>query len=452
MHSDRNTYRNIAILGGGESGVGAALLAKKHGIPVFVSDGAKIKPEFKAELISHEIDFEENTHSLERIAQSDLVIKSPGISDQTEIIQSVREIGIPVVSEIEFAYWFTNAKIIAITGSNGKTTTTLLTGFILKSADLDVCIAGNVGHSFARSLAERDYKVFVLEVSSFQLDDIRHFRPDIAMILNITLDHLDRYQHDFQLYSDAKFRITENQTKEDSFIYCADDHEINRQISNRKIQTNLFPFSLEEYSGNEGGFLQNDQIIIYIHKNLFTMTLEQLALQGKHNTYNSLASGIAGKLLMIRKETIKQCLSDFQNISHRLEYVANVHGVSYYNDSKATNVNSTWYALETIQRPVVWIAGGVDKGNDYTELLPLVRSKVKALICLGLDNNKLMETFRGHVPLMYEVKSMGHAVLLASEISKNDDVVLLSPACASFDLFENYEDRGIKFKNAVKSL
>jgi UDP-N-acetylmuramoylalanine--D-glutamate ligase len=452
MHQDRNKYKKIAVLGGGESGCGAALLAKKHGIYAFVSDRMPIKPVYKNDLTDHQIDFEENTHTESLLETFDLVIKSPGIPENAPIINFLRKKNIPIVSEIEFGYWFTNATLVCITGSNGKTTTTLLTGHILETAGLDVCVAGNVGKSFARQLAIADHDYFVLEISSFQLDDIQHFRADVAVITNITPDHLDRYDYSFDKYSESKFRILNNQTNRDAFIYCFDNTAITSRIASRKIESKKYPFSLKPYEGGEGGFIQNNNIIINIHQNTLTMTLEQLALQGKHNVYNSMAAGISAKLLQIRKESIKQGLSDFQNVAHRLEYVANVHGVSYYNDSKATNVNSTWYALENMQRPVVWIAGGVDKGNDYTDLLPLVKSKVKAIICLGLDNTKLIETFGSLVDQVYEVRSMRHAVMVASEISSNDDVVLLSPACASFDLFDNYEDRGIRFKEAVKSL
>lgn len=452
MHQDRNKYKKIAVLGGGESGCGAALLAQKHGIYAFVSDRMTIKPAYKTDLTDHHIDFEENNHSESLLATFELIIKSPGIPDNAPIINFLRAQKIPIVSEIEFGYWFTNATLVCITGSNGKTTTTLLTGHILETAGLDVCVAGNVGQSFARQLAISDHDYFVLEISSFQLDDIKHFKADIAVITNITPDHLDRYDHSFDKYADSKFRILNNQTDQDAFIYCVDDTTITSRIAGMKISAKQYPFSLKPYEGIEGGAIKENNIIINIHQNTLTMTLEQLALQGKHNVYNSMAAGISAKLLQIRKESIKQGLSDFQNVAHRLEYVANVHGVSYYNDSKATNVNSTWYALENMQRPVVWIAGGVDKGNDYTDLLPLVKSKVKAIICLGLDNTKLIETFGSLVDQVYEVRSMGQAVMVASEISSNDDVVLLSPACASFDLFDNYEDRGIRFKEAVKSL
>lgn len=452
MHPNRYKYEKITILGGGESGCGAALLAKKHGISAFVSDNRMIKPNYKAVLIENQIDFEENTHTQGLIAEAGLIVKSPGIPDDTPIINYLQSIDRLIISEIEFASWFTDAKLICVTGSNGKTTTTLLIGHVLKDAGLDVCIAGNVGQSFAWQLSISDHEYFVLEISSFQLDGILHFKADIAIVTNITPDHLDRYNHSFEKYSDSKFRILNNQTENDAFIFCADDTETMRQIGNRQIKAKQYPFSFKTYAGQEGAALEENKIIINIQQNLLTMTLEQLALQGKHNVYNSMAAGIGGKLLQIRKETIKQGLSDFQNVAHRLEYVANVHGVSYYNDSKATNVNSTWYALESMNRPVIWIAGGVDKGNDYEILLPLVKAKVKIIICLGKDNSKLIETFKDLVDTIYEIKSMEQAVFVASEIANNNDVVLLSPACASFDLFDNYEERGVKFKDAVKGL
>jgi UDP-N-acetylmuramoylalanine--D-glutamate ligase len=438
------------VLGGSESGVGAALLAKKHGLDVFVSDAGIIKPKYKAILQSHKILFEEQRHSINRIPDIDLVIKSPGISDSAPIIQTVKKTK-PVVSEIEFASWFTNAKIIGITGSNGKTTTTLLTGHILRSEGTDVCVAGNVGHSFAGQLAENEHDVFVLELSSFQLDDVIDFRPDIAVITNITPDHLDRYDHDFDKYAKAKLRITMNQRADDALVYCADDAETEKQIRLHNIKAKKYPFSIFN-SEKVCAFTENGKLNINIYNNSLTMTLEELALQGRHNTYNSMAAGISARLINIRKETVRQSLSDYQNIAHRLEFVANVHGASYYNDSKATNVNSAWYALEHFDRPIIWIAGGVDKGNDYSSLLPLVQKKVKAIVCLGTDNKTLHDTFKDHVEMMVDVDSAEQAVAVASLLAAKNDIVLLSPACASFDLFENFEERGDKFKSAVKSL
>jgi len=452
MHPNRNKYKNIAILGAGESGCGAALLAQKRGLAVFVSDSKTIQPDIKKEFVDHHINFEENTHSADRLASCELVVKSPGIPSNAPIVKILRERSIPIISEIEFGYWFTNATLVCITGSNGKTTTTLLTGHILQKAGFDVCVAGNVGQSFARQLSIADHAYFVLEISSFQLDDIDHFKADIAVITNITPDHLNRYENSFERYADSKFKITSNQVGCDAFVYCSDDTAICDGLNQRKLKSKQYPFTLHAYTGGQGAAIQKNKIIINLQHNTLTMTLEQLALQGKHNIYNSMAAGIAGKLLQIRKETIKQGLSDFQNVAHRLEYVANVHGVSYYNDSKAINVNSTWYALESMQRPVVWIAGGVDKGNDYMSLFPLVQLKVRVLICLGLDNTKLIESFGKLVDQLYEVRSMVQAVMVASEVANKNDVVLLSPTCASFDLFENYEDRGNRFKESVRSL
>jgi UDP-N-acetylmuramoylalanine--D-glutamate ligase len=452
MNDKRNKYRNVVVLGAGESGCGAAVLAKKHGIKVFVSDNGLIKKAYKDVLSQYEIDFEEGGHTVANILSADLVIKSPGIPATVNLIRELHGMGTPIIDEIEFASWFTRARLIGITGSNGKTTTTLLIGRLLQKAGLDVAVAGNIGQSFARSLAEGDHDYFVLEISSFQLDGIIDFRADIAILLNITPDHLDRYDNDFQQYADSKFRITQNQSEEDAFIYWDDDPVIKRLLERHMIKARKYPFRLGKDTGTEGATMDDKTIIFNINKKRSRMTLEQLALQGKHNSYNSLAAGLAAKLLQIRKDTIKQGLSDFQNIAHRLEYVANVHGVAYINDSKATNINSCWYALESMDRPVVWIAGGVDKGNDYNALMPLVKKKVKALICLGLDNSKLFEAFADVVPNIVEAASADEAVFLSSNFAQKDDVVLLSPACASFDLFENYEDRGLKFKEAVKKL
>lgn len=439
-------------MGAAESGCGAALLAQKWGKHVFVTDHGKIKDHYQEVLKGNGIDYEMGTHSIDRLMAADLVIKSPGIPDTLPIIQDLKNQQIEVVSEIEFASWFTDAKLICITGSNGKTTTTALTGYILQQAGLDVCVAGNIGQSFAWQLCQSDHDYFVLEISSFQLDGMFSFKADIAVLLNITPDHLDRYHHNFEEYAASKMRITRNQTVNDALIYNADDDAIRNAMAQQEIQAKKYAFSLHPMPDQEGAYIQDSKIVFNVNHNTNYMTLEQLALQGKHNSYNSMAAGISAKLLQIRKETIKQCMSDFQNIAHRLEYVANVHGVSYYNDSKATNVNATWYALESMDRPVVWIAGGVDKGNDYTQLLPLVREKVKALICLGKDNDKLIQAFGDVVEVISVADSASEAVFIASNIATNNDVVLLSPACASFDLFESYEDRGIQFKNAVKAL
>jgi len=451
MQENRNIYKNVLVLGGSESGTGAAMLAHKAGMDVFVSDANTIPEKYKAELQRFRIPFEEGGHSIQQVAHADLIVKSPGIPDSAPILQQKNE-NTAVISEIEFASWYTSATIIGVTGTNGKTTTSLLTGHILKEAGLDVCVAGNVGISFARALTEKDYDVFVLELSSFQLDGIVDFHPAIAVITNITPDHLDRYENDFERYASAKLRIAKNQTIHDHLIYNADDQVINQQIAKHQPKAKLLPFAVLNKDLGKNGTIINEKFHINILDNPFTMTLEELALQGKHNLGNSLAAGISARLLQVRNESLRQSLSNYKNAAHRLEFVANVHGVAYYNDSKATNVNSTWYALEHFQQPIVWIAGGQDKGNDYTTLIPLARQKIKAIICLGTDNQKLIETFKEHVEVIAEATTAEQAVMYASLIAVKNDVVLLSPACASFDLFSNYEDRGNKFKLAVKSL
>jgi UDP-N-acetylmuramoylalanine--D-glutamate ligase len=445
-------YKKIVVLGAGESGCGAAVLAAQKGYRVLVSDSGQVKKQYKELLALHGIDFEEKAHSSTVFEHTDLVIKSPGIPDESEVVRKFSSMQVPVVSEIEFASWFTDAKLICVTGSNGKTTTTLLLGYILQQAGLNVSVAGNVGTSFAYQVATQHPEFYVLELSSFQLDGMFRFKADIAIIMNITPDHLDRYGYDFQRYAESKFRITRNMDTSSSLIYCHDDPTIRELIDRHQPKIRLYPFTLNGIANSDGAGIENNEIIIQTNNTRIHMTLEELALQGKHNAYNSMAAGVASKLLQIRKETIKQCLSDFQNIPHRLEFVANVHGVTYINDSKATNVNSAWYAIESMERPVVWIAGGVDKGNDYEMLKPLVKKKVKALICLGTDNERLIQAFGDCVQLVVEARSAEEAVYAASNLSTNNDVVLLSPACASFDLFENYEDRGNKFKDAVKRL
>jgi len=444
--------QEIVVLGGGESGTGAAILAKTKGLPVFLSDNKEIKENYKSVLTHFEIDFEENGHNLNRILQAGLVVKSPGIPDSIPLIKQIREKGIAVVSEIEFAGKFTDAKMVCITGSNGKTTTTMLIHHILKTAGLDVGLAGNVGKSFAWQVATEKHDVYVLEISSFQLDGMFDFKADIAVLLNITPDHLDRYDYDFSKYADSKFRILQNQNENDALIYYADDPVIMQGLAERKVLAKKFPISLEKQEIGEGAFLKNEKIIINIDKKQLNMTLEQLALQGKHNAINSMAAGVAAKLMDIRNETIKQCMSDFHNVPHRLEHVSMVHGITFINDSKATNVNSTWYALESIDQPTVWIAGGIDKGNDYDDLKVLVKQKVKAIVCLGVDNEKLHEEFGGIVKTIVDADSAEDAVRQAYYLANKGDIVLLSPACASFDLFENYEDRGNQFKKAVKDL
>ena len=442
--------KHIAILGAGESGVGAAILAKKMGWNVFVSDFGAIKDEFKTELTENGFEWEEGKHSEERILNADLVIKSPGIPNKAPLIKKLREKGVKIISEIEFGGYYSNAKTIAITGSNGKTTTTMLTYHILKKAGINVGLAGNVGKSFAKQIAEENFDWYVLELSSFQLDDMFDFRADIAILTNITPDHLDRYNYEMQNYVDSKFRILQNQTNNDWFIYNFDDPIIQAEVAKRTITAKTAPFSLVK-AQEVGGFADEQQITININEQL-TMSIHDLALKGKHNTQNSLASGIASRILEIRKEVVRESLEDFVNVEHRLEFVAKVHGIEFINDSKATNVNSTWFALESMEQPTVWIVGGVDKGNDYSELTDLVRDKVKAIICLGVDNKKLIESFTGVVDTIVEARSAMEAVAYGYRLAKKDETVLLSPACASFDLFENYEDRGNQFKEAVRSL
>ena len=438
-------------MGAGESGVGTAILAKKEGWNVFVSDFGMIKDKFKSALDELAVEWEEGTHSMERLLSADLVVKSPGIPNAAPSIVALKEKGIKVISEIEFAGYYTNAKTICITGSNGKTTTTLMTHHILNKAGVNVGLAGNIGESFAKQVARENYDWYVLELSSFQLDDMYEFKADIAILLNITPDHLDRYEYKMENYADSKFRVIQNQTNSDWFIYNADDKVIEEGINKRTITSNLAPFSLTKEIA-QGGFVNNKQQLIINIKEQFTMSIHDLALKGKHNTQNSLASGIASRILEIRKEAVRDSLSDFVNVEHRLEFVAKVHGIEFINDSKATNVNSTWFALESMEHPTVWIVGGVDKGNDYSELLGLVKDKVKAIICLGKDNAKIFEAFENEVETIVEASSALEAVAYGYRLAKKDETVLLSPACASFDLFENYERRGNEFKNAVRSL
>lgn len=445
--------KRLVILGGGESGVGAAVLGMKKGFDVFLSDKGKLKDKYKDVLLKNKIEWEEEKHTEELILNADEVVKSPGIPDSSELVKTLNRKGIKVISEIEFAGRYTKAKKICITGSNGKTTTTLLTYHILKKAGLNVGLGGNVGESFAMQVAENDFDYYVLELSSFQLDGMFEFKADIAVLLNITPDHLDRYDYKMEKYADSKFRITQNQTKDDAFIYCVDDPVTMSMIEGKNIKAKQYPFSIKQ-KVEQGAFLdENKQLIINTNNtNPLNMTIQELALQGKHNIYNSMAAGIAGKLVEIRKETIRESLSDFHNIDHRLELVGNVHGIEFINDSKATNVNSTWYALESMENPVILILGGVDKGNDYSMLKDLVKEKVKAIICLGADNKKIIKAFKGMVETIVEAHSAPEAVAQAYKIGKKGDTVLLSPACASFDLFENYEDRGTQFKQAVKAL
>jgi len=443
--------KKVVILGAGESGLGAAILADKQGFSVLVSDKGRIKPEYKEQLIRYQLPWEEGLHSFDKILSADLVIKSPGIPGTAPIIKDLKEKSIPVISEIEFAGRYTNAKMICITGSNGKTTTSMLCYHILKNAGLNVGLAGNIGDSFAQQVAERNYDYYVLEISSFQLDNMLEFKADIAILLNITPDHLDRYNNSFDEYRDSKFRILQNMNEGDHFIYCADDTVITDQLSHIELNSQCYPFG---FSGpfNQGAWVDQNQIQIFTHNTKMSMSIFDLSLQGKHNAYNSMAAGIASRILDIRNESIRDSLSDFQGVEHRLEPVLKVHGIEFINDSKATNVNSTWYALETMKKEVVWIAGGVDKGNDYSMLYPLVQEKVKAVICLGVDNTKLHDAFDDIVDTVVDAASMDEAVKMAYYLSKKGCQVLLSPACASFDLFENYEDRGRQFKQASRHL
>lgn len=440
----------LVILGGGESGIGTALLGKAKGYKVFVSDHGKIKKKYKDVLLNNAIEFEDEGHTISKILKADVVMKSPGISDKVPLIKQIREANIKVVSEIEFASWYTNATLVAITGSNGKTTTATLTHHLLKQ-ELNVGLAGNIGDSFAKQILETPYENYVLEVSSFQLDDIENFRPKIAVLTNITPDHLDRYEYKFENYIASKFRIIKNQTKSDYFIYDADDPVISEAIKNYNIQSKMLPFSLEK-TLKEGTYLKENNIIINIDNNQIVMPTAQITLEGKHNIKNAMAASTVAHLLKIRKQTIRESLENFQGVEHRLEHFLKINKVQYINDSKATNVNATYYALESMDAPTVWIVGGVDKGNDYSELFPFVNEKVKAIICLGVDNKKLFEAFGNMVDIIIETEFMTEAVKIAYKVAESGDNVLLSPACASFDLFENYEDRGRQFKNAVRKL
>jgi UDP-N-acetylmuramoylalanine--D-glutamate ligase len=450
--SERGRVR-LVVLGGGESGVGTAVLAQKKGYEVFLSDKGKLKDKYKNVLSKYGIEWEEEKHTESLILNASEVVKSPGIPDETDMVKKLRAKGIKVISEIEFAGRYTKAKKICITGSNGKTTTTLLTYHMFKKAGLNVGLGGNVGKSFAMQVAENDFDYYVLELSSFQLDGMFEFKADIAVLLNITPDHLDRYDYKLENYADSKFRVIQNQTKEDAFIYCIDDEVTMRTIVNKDIKAKQYPFSIKKELETGAYLKDNNQLIINTNNtNPLFMTIQELALQGKHNIYNSMAAGVTGKLVDIRKEMIRESLSDFHNIDHRLEVVGNVHGIEFINDSKATNVNSTWYALESMNNPVILILGGVDKGNDYSMLNDLVKAKVKAIICLGTDNKKIMKAFGGMVDTILEAKSAKEAVAQSYKIGKKGDTVLLSPACASFDMFENYEDRGTQFKQAVRAL
>ena len=446
--------KRIVILGSGESGTGAAILAQKMGYEVFVSDAGAIAQKYQDELIQHGIAFEMNKHTTDLILNANEIIKSPGIPDTNKLIQTILQLGIPIVSEIEFAGRYTNATTICITGTNGKTTTTSLIYHMLKKAGLNVAVGGNIGISFARLVAEGNFEYYVLELSSFQLDNMFNFKADYAVLCNITPDHLDRYDYKLQNYVNSKFRILQNQSSADVFVYCADDELIQNQIKQSSIEAKQFQFSIKN-KALPGAYIQSGIMYANIttdNNNQLTMNTSEFSLRGQHNAYNSMAAAIIGQALNIRKEVIRESLMDFQNVEHRLEKVATIRGVDYINDSKATNVNSTWYALESMDKPTVWIAGGVDKGNDYEMLKQLVAEKVRILVCMGLDNSKLHEAFGGCVDLIINTSSAQEAVHVASKMAKTGETVLLSPACASFDLFKNYEDRGRQFKAAVKQI
>jgi UDP-N-acetylmuramoylalanine--D-glutamate ligase len=443
--------QRIVILGAGESGTGAAVLAKKQGYDIFVSDSGKIKPYYKEILFNYEIDWEEEKHTERLILNADEIIKSPGISEKSEIVQLIRKKNLRIISEIEFAGRFTEAKKICITGSNGKTTTTSLLHHMMKKAGLNVGIAGNIGKSFAMSVAEDHYDYYVLEISSFQLEGMYEFKADIAILLNITPDHLDRYDYNLQKYIDSKFKITHNLSEDEYFIYCSDDEITIRELEKIVIKAKQLGFTLKE-KRQQGAYIRNNNISFEVEEESFEVSVADLSLKGKHNVYNSMAAGLAGSVLHLRKDDIRESLMDFTGVEHRMERIMKVHGIEFINDSKATNVNSTWYALECISSPVIWIAGGVDKGNDYSELNELVTEKVKAIICLGADNSKIHKAFNKIINTIIDVKTMQEAVQTAYFLGSDGDTVLLSPACASFDLFENYEDRGWQFKKCVKEL
>jgi UDP-N-acetylmuramoylalanine--D-glutamate ligase len=443
--------KRIVILGAGESGAGSAVLAQKQGFDVFVTDSGTIKEKYREMLASHNIAFEEGKHSMELIMNAGEVIKSPGLREDNPVVVAVREKNIPVISEIEFAGRYTDAFKICVTGSNGKTTTTNLISHMMKKAGLNVAMTGNVGNSFALAVAEGGYDYYVIELSSFQLDGMYDFRADIAILLNITPDHLDRYDHEMQNYVDSKMRVIRNQLSGDCFIWCADDPVTIKEVEKLNLISRSLPFSLNTCEGM-AACIEDNNLILDITQKTSLMTIHDLALKGRHNIYNSMAAAITGKVLNIRKETIRESLTDFQGVEHRLESVISVAGINFINDSKATNVNSTWYALECMQAGVVWIAGGIDKGNDYSELNTVVKEKVKAIVCLGKDNQKIIDFFGGLVPTIVETTSMEEAVRSAYYLAHKGDTVLLSPACASFDLFNNYEDRGRQFKLAVRNL
>lgn len=443
--------KKLVVLGAGESGVGTAILAQSKGFQVFVSDRSNIKEKYQQKLIENQIEFEQGSHDVERILSADLVMKSPGIPDKVALIKDLKAKQIPVISEIELAAHYTNATILGITGSNGKTTTTMMVYQIMKKAGLSVAEGGNIGQSFAGLVNLGSFENYVLEISSFQLDGIVNFAPHIAIITNITPDHLDRYDYKFENYISSKFRITMNQTAEDFLIYNADNEVINAWLKNNTTKAKLVPFSINQKL-DYGAYLENNEIIINTEYNSFNMSIATFAVQGKHNTMNAMAACLATTLIKVRKETIRQSMEGFEGAEHRLEKVISVGGIEFINDSKATNINSTYYALESMTKPIIWILGGEDKGNDYMELMSLVRSKVKAIVCLGVDNSKIIDAFANVIPIMVETRGAEEAVKVAYKLAEKGDVVLLSPACASFDLFENYEDRGKQFKEAIFKL
>lgn len=440
------------ILGAGESGTGAAILAKKQGYEVFVSDGGPIKAIYKEELLEHGIEFEESKHSEERILEADEIMKSPGIPEKSDLMKKIRRKGIPVISEIELAWRFKgDSKIVGITGSNGKTTTTSLTYHICHHAGLDCALVGNIGVSIARQVALDPKKIYIAEISSFQLDDIKDFRADVALLLNITEDHLDRYEYKFENYIKAKFKILNNQSGNDFFIYCPDDPVTAQYLTKLTIHSTPLPFTMKQQP-QKGAFIKDGTMTIALNDDKLTMSVDDFKIKGKHNQYNTMAAGIAAATLGIRKEKIREAITTFESLEHRMELVAMVKGVEYINDSKATNINSTWFALESMTKPTVLILGGVDKGNDYEVLKELVTEKVKAIVCLGLENQKIHDAFRGVVPFIVDANNASEAVHAAYRCAEKGDAVLLSPACASFDLFKNYEDRGNQFKMAVREL
>ena len=444
--------RKLIILGGGESGVGAALLGKQKGYEVFVSDGSSLKEMYRNELLNAGIEFEEGTHNEEKIFSADEVMKSPGIPEKNELVKKIRAKGIPIISEIELAYRFKgDSKIVAITGSNGKTTTTALTYHIFKAAGVDCALVGNIGYSFAKQIAEDPKPVYIAEISSFQLDDIKDFRPDIAILTNITEDHLDRYDYKFENYIKSKFSISKNQQASDFFIYCSDDEVTMKYLDQFNIQSTKLPTSMKRELPN-GAFIKDGDMYVRTTGEYMTMSVFDFALKGKHNQYNTMAACVAGATMELRKEKIRDAVATFESLEHRMEYVSTVRGVEFINDSKATNVNSTWYALESMLKPTILILGGVDKGNDYTLMADMVQEKVKAIICMGKDNKKIHDAFAASGSTIVDTGSAEEAVQAAFHLAAKGDVVLLSPACASFDLFKNYEDRGNQFKKAVREL